>query len=73
MLRTLMINHFPHAPFLQLKINTEGDRFEINPGDRLKLLVSGDSQAWVGFNIMDEALLLLNNKHILKENTVRCI
>ncbi|WAR23940.1 hypothetical protein MAR_037609 [Mya arenaria] len=42
---------------------------EIYPGDRTELTVTGPNGMWVGFNIMDKALLLLNSDNVLKHDT----
>ncbi|XP_052777882.1 complement C3-like [Mya arenaria] len=43
---------------------------EIYPGDRTELTVTGPNGMWVGFNIMDKALLLLNSDNVLKHDTI---
>ncbi|XP_052214423.1 complement C5-like [Dreissena polymorpha] len=52
----------------QLELNPE--KLEVNPGESSKLTVTGPSGMWVGFNVIDKALLLLNSENILKENKV---
>ncbi|WAR23926.1 CO3-like protein, partial [Mya arenaria] len=42
----------------------------LDPGATGKLTVTGPSDMWVGFNIMDKALLLLNSDNILKHDTI---
>ncbi|KAH3826701.1 complement C3-like [Dreissena polymorpha] len=43
---------------------------EVKPGAMSQLRVTGPSGMWVGFNVIDKALLLLNNNNILKEDKV---
>ncbi|XP_052235637.1 complement C3-like [Dreissena polymorpha] len=42
----------------------------VKPGDAANLTVKGPSGMWVGFNVIDKALLLLNNENILKEDKI---
>jgi len=43
----------------------------ILPGGVIDIKARGPANMWVGFNIIDKALLLQNNENILKEDTVR--
>jgi hypothetical protein len=40
------------------------------PGSTDKLIITGTPFSWVGLNVMDKALLLLNDENILKKNKV---
>lgn len=53
---------------LQLKLETTKPL--IKPGKTDFLTIEGDPMMWVGLNVMDKALLLLNNKNVLKKNKV---
>ncbi|WAR21470.1 CO3-like protein [Mya arenaria] len=52
------------------QLTVEPERTEIYPGNPQDVTVTGPSDAWVGFNVMDKALLLLNDKNILQHDTV---
>ncbi|KAL4220109.1 hypothetical protein ACF0H5_020520 [Mactra antiquata] len=43
---------------------------QISPGQTSVLTMTGDPFMFVGLNIMDKALLLLNNKNVLKRSTL---
>ncbi|XP_052285268.1 complement C3-like isoform X3 [Dreissena polymorpha] len=51
---------------VQLELHPE--KLEVRPGDSSKLTVTGPSGMWVGFNVIDKALLLLNSQNVLREN-----
>ena len=47
---------------------------QVLPGGKVDVTATGPPDMWVGFNIIDKALLMLNNENILKEDTVKpCI
>ncbi|KAH3754661.1 hypothetical protein DPMN_189342, partial [Dreissena polymorpha] len=52
----------------QLELHPE--KLEVRAGRVSKLTVTGPSGMWVGFNVIDKALLLFNNKNVLRENTL---
>ncbi|KAH3752414.1 complement C3-like [Dreissena polymorpha] len=42
----------------------------VRPGQTSKLTVKGPSGMWVGFNVIDKALLLLKNTNVLREDKI---
>jgi len=42
----------------------------IKPGESIKLKTTGPPYAWVGFNVIDKALLLFNTDNMLRQNKV---
>ncbi|XP_052774666.1 complement C3-like [Mya arenaria] len=51
-----------------LKVKT--DTATLDPGASCNLTVTGPSDMWVGFNVIDKALLLIKSGNILKQDTI---
>lgn len=56
--------------FHRLQLKLETTHAQVKPGSNDFLTIEGDPMMWVGLNVMDKALLLLNNKNVLRKNKV---
>ncbi|KAH3752508.1 hypothetical protein DPMN_187129 [Dreissena polymorpha] len=55
---------------LPMKLELQPHKVMVRPGDSVNMTVKGPSGMWVGFNVIDKALLLLNNDNVLEEDKV---
>ncbi|KAH3898477.1 hypothetical protein DPMN_022710 [Dreissena polymorpha] len=55
---------------LPIKLELQPHTVIVKPGDAANLTVKGPSGMCMGFNVVDKALLLLNNDNVLKEDEI---
>jgi len=56
---------------ITFQLEVELSEGQVLPGGMVDVTARGPPDMWVGFNIIDKALLMLNNENILKEDTVK--